>query len=380
MFLTLKDPESGATLAVTIRRDRFDALGLDLADGERVHVYGRAELYEARGTISFRALTIERFGLGAHLAALERLKKKLAAEGLFRPARKRPLPFLPRRIGLVTGTDAAAKQDVLTTITTRFPPARIVVAETPVQGARAAAGDRRGAAPGRRPARGGRDRPGARRRQLRGSAAVQRRGGRPRRRRRAPFPSSPRSATSRTRRSATSPPTCAPRRRPPRASSSSPTWPRCSQRLERARARRSQRGARRTLETQEQRLVRAHDTAPPRAARSRSSASTRALEATAPAGCVRSRRARPSGAATRSCAPATRSLRSATRSRRASGSRSSSQTAASGRWSSERSLARSGDVRSRRRRGAEPTFEAGAEGARGDRRAARARRGGARAS
>ena len=140
VFLTLKDPESGATLAVTIRRDRFDALGLDLADGERVHVNGRAEFYEARGTISFRARTIERFGLGAHLAALERLKKKLAAEGLFLPARKRPLPFLPRRIGLVTGTDAAAKQDVLATITTRFPPARIVVAETPVQGARAAAG------------------------------------------------------------------------------------------------------------------------------------------------------------------------------------------------------------------------------------------------
>ncbi len=140
VFLTLKDPESGATLRVTMRRDRFDALELELPDGERVHVHGRAELYEARGELSFRAHTIERFGLGAHLAALERLKKKLAAEGLFAPERKRPLPFLPRRIGLVTGTDAAAKQDVLATVTTRFPPARIVVAETPVQGPRAAAG------------------------------------------------------------------------------------------------------------------------------------------------------------------------------------------------------------------------------------------------
>jgi exodeoxyribonuclease VII large subunit len=79
-----------------------------------------------------RALSIERFGLGDHLAALERLKKKLAAEGVFE--RKRPLPFLPRRIGLVTGNDAAAKRDVLTTITARFPAARIVVAETYVQG------------------------------------------------------------------------------------------------------------------------------------------------------------------------------------------------------------------------------------------------------
>ncbi len=140
VFLTLKDPESGATLAVTMRRDRFDALELELVDGERVHIRGRAEVYEARGELSFKAQTIERFGIGAHLAALERLKKKLAAEGLFAPGRKRPLPFLARRIGLVTGTDAAAKQDVLTTITTRFPPARIVVAATPVQGPRAAAG------------------------------------------------------------------------------------------------------------------------------------------------------------------------------------------------------------------------------------------------
>jgi exodeoxyribonuclease VII large subunit len=83
-----------------------------------------------------RALSIERFGLGDHLAALERLKKKLAGEGVFE--RKRPLPFLPRRIGLVTGNDAAAKKDVLATITGRFPAARVVVAETLVQGPLAA--------------------------------------------------------------------------------------------------------------------------------------------------------------------------------------------------------------------------------------------------
>ena len=68
-FLTLKDPETGATLSVTISRKRFDALGLDLADGERVHVQGRAELYEAKGSLTFRAASIERFGLGDHLAA-----------------------------------------------------------------------------------------------------------------------------------------------------------------------------------------------------------------------------------------------------------------------------------------------------------------------
>ena len=139
VFFTLKDPGDGACLGVSMARSRFDALRLDLADGERVHVFGRPELFEARGDFRLRALSIERFGLGEHLARLERLKRTLAAEGLFDAARKRPLPRLPRRIGLVTGNDAAAKRDVLATITSRFPPARIVVAETYVQGPRAAA-------------------------------------------------------------------------------------------------------------------------------------------------------------------------------------------------------------------------------------------------
>src|SRR3982751_3728355 len=78
VFFTLKDPQDGACLAVRMPRGRFDALRLDLADGERVHVFGRPELFEARGDFSLRALSIERFGLGDHLARLERLKKKLA--------------------------------------------------------------------------------------------------------------------------------------------------------------------------------------------------------------------------------------------------------------------------------------------------------------
>src|SRR5688572_31972513 len=96
-------------------RGRFDALRLDLADGERVHVLGRPELFEARGDFRLRALSIERFGLGEHLARLEQLKRRLAAEGVFAAERKRPLPRVPRRIGLVTGNDAAAKRDVLAT-------------------------------------------------------------------------------------------------------------------------------------------------------------------------------------------------------------------------------------------------------------------------
>jgi exodeoxyribonuclease VII large subunit len=138
VFFTLKDPADGSCLPVSMARGQFDALQLDLVEGERVHVYGRPELFAARGDFRLRALTVERFGAGDHLAALERLKKKLAGEGVFADTRKRPLPFLPRMIGLVTGNDAAAKRDVVTAITTRFPPAHIVVAETYVQGPRAA--------------------------------------------------------------------------------------------------------------------------------------------------------------------------------------------------------------------------------------------------
>ena len=135
--LHAEDPEDGACLPAQMPRGQFDALELGLRDGERVHVFGRAELYEQRGDLRLRVLTIERFGLGAHLAALERLKRTLAAEGLFAAERKRPLPRFPRLIGLVTGNDAAAKRDVLTHIVQRFPPANVLVAETYVQGPRA---------------------------------------------------------------------------------------------------------------------------------------------------------------------------------------------------------------------------------------------------
>jgi exodeoxyribonuclease VII large subunit len=138
VFFTLKDPQDGSCLGVSMARGQFDALRLELSDGDRVHAYGRPELFEARGEFRLRALSLERFGLGEHLAALERLKVKLAGEGLFAAERKRHLPLLPARIGLVTGNDAAAKRDVLTAVTTRFPPANVLVAETYVQGPRAA--------------------------------------------------------------------------------------------------------------------------------------------------------------------------------------------------------------------------------------------------
>jgi exodeoxyribonuclease VII large subunit len=128
VFFTLKDKDGSACVEAALPRRRFDALGLDLANGERVHVYGRPEVWPQKGELRLQVLSIERFGLGAHLAAL----------GLFAAERKRALPELPRRIGLVTGNDAAAKRDVIASVTSRFPPAQLLVAETRVQGPRAA--------------------------------------------------------------------------------------------------------------------------------------------------------------------------------------------------------------------------------------------------
>ena len=134
VFFTLKDPQDGACLPVSMPRGRFDGLRLDLTDGMTVHVFGRPEVYEARGVFQLRALSIEPLGLGAILAGLERLKRKLAAEGLFAPERKRPLPVLPRTIGLLTGNEAAAKRDFVTAVQGRFPAANLLVAQTYVQG------------------------------------------------------------------------------------------------------------------------------------------------------------------------------------------------------------------------------------------------------
>ena len=139
VFFTLKDLEDGSCLPVTMPRTTFDALRAEVVDGDRVHVYGRPELYEARGAFRLRALSLEPLGLGAALARIERLKQALAAEGLFASARKRPLPLLPRRIGLLTGTEAAAKRDFVTAVTSRFPAARVLVAETYIQGPQAPA-------------------------------------------------------------------------------------------------------------------------------------------------------------------------------------------------------------------------------------------------
>jgi exodeoxyribonuclease VII large subunit len=134
-YMTLKDPGNGACLPALIARTRLEAMQPPLRAGDRVHALGRAEMYAKKGELRFRVTAIEQFGLGLVLRQIEELKARLADEGLFAAGRKQELPFLPRVIGLICGTDAAAKRDVMETAARRYPPARFRVAEAAVQGA-----------------------------------------------------------------------------------------------------------------------------------------------------------------------------------------------------------------------------------------------------
>jgi exodeoxyribonuclease VII large subunit len=134
VFLTLRDPSADLSLTVTTNRDVLDIGAPNLTEGARVILHAKPEFYAARGTLSLRADEIRQVGLGELLARLERLKKLLAAEGLFDLARKRRLPFLPGRIGLITGRASAAERDVLTNARRRWPAVEFRVVNVAVQG------------------------------------------------------------------------------------------------------------------------------------------------------------------------------------------------------------------------------------------------------
>ncbi|MGY1695215.1 Exodeoxyribonuclease VII large subunit [Geodermatophilus saharensis] len=139
VFLTLRDPAADLSVPVTCARDVADRPGLELTEGARVIVRARPDYYIARGSFSLRATEIRAVGLGELLARIERIRRLLAAEGLFDAARKRPLPFAPAVVGLVTGKDSAAERDVLVTARRRWPAVRFAVHHSLVQGVNAAA-------------------------------------------------------------------------------------------------------------------------------------------------------------------------------------------------------------------------------------------------
>jgi exodeoxyribonuclease VII large subunit len=132
IYFTLKD--SRAQLRAVMFRSQARWLRFKPEDGLHVLARGRLGLYEAKGEYQFICETLDPHGLGARQAAFEQLKRTLQGEGLFDPARKRPLPVLPRRIGVVTSLDGAAVRDILRVLTSRHPTARVVVRSARVQG------------------------------------------------------------------------------------------------------------------------------------------------------------------------------------------------------------------------------------------------------
>lgn len=133
-FLTLRDPDANISLTVTCTRQ---VLTDEVGEGSRVVLRARPEFYLERGQLSLRASEIRPVGLGELLARLERLRRLLAAEGLFAADRKRPLPFLPQRIGLVTGRASAAERDVVENARRRLPGVAFRIENVATQGASA---------------------------------------------------------------------------------------------------------------------------------------------------------------------------------------------------------------------------------------------------
>ncbi|GAD82722.1 exodeoxyribonuclease VII large subunit [Nocardia asteroides NBRC 15531] len=133
-FLVLRDTSADMSLSVTCDPDLLRRSPVPLTEGSRVVVYGKLQFFTGRGTLSLRVTEIRPVGIGELLARIERLKALLAAEGLFDARRKRPLPFLPGTVGLITGRASAAERDVLTVAQNRWPAVRFIVENTAVQG------------------------------------------------------------------------------------------------------------------------------------------------------------------------------------------------------------------------------------------------------
>jgi len=135
-YFCLKDGRS--QIAAVMFRASAQVLPFRPADGLEVIVRGRVSLYEPRGDLQLYVDWMEPKGVGAALLALEQLKRRLAAEGLFAPERKRPLPFLPRGVGIITALTGAAVRDMLAVLRARWPGMRVVIRPVRVQGKAAA--------------------------------------------------------------------------------------------------------------------------------------------------------------------------------------------------------------------------------------------------
>ena len=132
LYFTLKD--AGASLRAVMWKIEASRLKLPLRDGMEVEAHGRIGVYDVGGQYQLYADVLRPVGEGALYAEFLRLKALLEAEGLFDPARKRPIPDSPRRIGIVTSATGAALRDMLNTLRRRLPLAEVILAPSPVQG------------------------------------------------------------------------------------------------------------------------------------------------------------------------------------------------------------------------------------------------------
>ncbi len=138
VFMTLRDTVADISVSVTCSRQVFDSLNPPVVEGASVVIFAKPSYYANRGTLSLYATDIRMVGLGELLARLERRRQLLAAEGLFARELKRPLPFLPGTVGLITGQGSAAERDVLENARRRWPAVQFRVLNTAVQGTNAA--------------------------------------------------------------------------------------------------------------------------------------------------------------------------------------------------------------------------------------------------
>jgi exodeoxyribonuclease VII large subunit len=136
-YLVLRDTDVDMSLSVVADVSIIGRLDPPLAEGQRILVHAKPDFWTGRGSLSMRAKEIRPVGIGALLAELARLKELLAAEGLFAPERKKPLPFIPTRIGLICGRASAAMEDVLANARERWPSIEFELREVPVQGVQA---------------------------------------------------------------------------------------------------------------------------------------------------------------------------------------------------------------------------------------------------
>ncbi len=136
-YMKLRDIDRDATLSLYIQTDAARQISPPIEQGARVVIQAKADWWAKKGTLQFKVLQLRAVGLGELMARLEALRNLLAAEGLFNEDRKKPLPFLPRRIGLICGQNSDAMFDVVENSKRRWPDVEFVIREVNVQGVNA---------------------------------------------------------------------------------------------------------------------------------------------------------------------------------------------------------------------------------------------------